>query len=87
MADKTSAALFATLFKKLASDPTEQHRQWALELWESTKGYDFSPYQMGCDEALKVLGLAYDGYDHEYRSDDDPDPPRYSVVHYRPFAT
>jgi hypothetical protein len=59
MADRTSAALFADIFKKLASDPTPQHVAWARELWPRMGDYPFRPYQMYCDDALLALGLAY----------------------------
>jgi len=28
-------------------------------LWELSRDYDFSPYQMSCDEALEQLGLLW----------------------------
>jgi hypothetical protein len=58
MADRTAATHFSDLFTKLASDPTDQHKQWAQEFYQQTWKYDFAPYQMYCDEALLVLGLA-----------------------------
>jgi hypothetical protein len=69
MADRTSAALFGKVFTVLASDPTPQHKQWARELWSQTLEYDFTPYQMDCDEALQVLGLAHKGIDPRYPED------------------
>ena len=58
MADRTSATVFSLVFNKLASDPTDQHKQWAREIWPETYKFDFSAYQMYCDDALLMLGLA-----------------------------
>lgn len=62
MADRTSAGLFADIFCHLAGEkdqtPHERDVTFARWLWEQTRKYDFSPYQMGCDEALETLGLA-----------------------------
>jgi hypothetical protein len=58
MADRTSAGLFGEFFCLLAADPTDQHVKWARDLWRNTLEYDFSPCQMGCDEALSTLSLA-----------------------------
>lgn len=58
MSDRTSAAIFGRLFERLATDPTEQHKQWARELWAETSGYDFHPKQMNADRSLIVLDLA-----------------------------
>jgi hypothetical protein len=57
MADRTSAALFATIFERLAEDP---ERNWdeAGRLIEQAQRYDFNHYQMECDGALLKLGLA-----------------------------
>jgi hypothetical protein len=66
MADRNSAAIFGSFFTRLASDPTEQHMDWAKEMWNETLGYDFSPYQMYCEEALIVLGLCRMKIDPEY---------------------
>lgn len=66
MADRQSAGMFADIFNFLAgfnsdqtrSEPTKRDRSFAHELWKSLGQYDFSYYQMYCDEALEVLGLA-----------------------------
>lgn len=58
MADRASAELFSSFFRMLAEDPTEQHRQMAHRLWRMTRHYDFAPYQLECNDALKALGLA-----------------------------
>lgn len=53
MADRTSAALFASLFERLAAGKTLD----AQTLWEMQGRYDFAPQQMGCNDALQKLGL------------------------------
>lgn len=66
MADRTSAALFASIFDHMAgfnkngprTQPTRRDRAFALEIWKQLGEYDFSYYQMGCDDALEILGLA-----------------------------
>lgn len=69
MADRTSASVFCAVFKLLASDPTPQHVAFARTLWGHTYAYDFSSYQLECDEALIALGLARMGVDPEYPGD------------------
>lgn len=67
MADRTSAALFAEIFKLLAADaPPTDPKALARRFWGMRRGLDFSPYQMYCDEALIKLGLARLGVDPEY---------------------
>lgn len=66
MADRTSAELFNTIFTMLAENPTEEHKLMAHKMWEKQYNYDFSPYQMYCDEALVTLGLAEKGVDPKY---------------------
>lgn len=67
MADRSSAALFAEIFKMLASnEPTSNPKALALRFWDMRREYDFSPYQMYCDEALEALGLLRRGVDPEY---------------------
>lgn len=58
MADRTSAALFASIFEMLAENPTDEHKLIARRIWPKTREYDFQPYQMFCDEELAKLGLA-----------------------------
>jgi hypothetical protein len=68
MADRTSAEIFATMFEMLAKNPTDEHKQMAKKLWRKRNHYDFSDYQMGCDDALIVLDLAKrDGEEIEYK--------------------
>ncbi|HPO92897.1 MAG TPA: hypothetical protein PL072_05440 [Phycisphaerales bacterium] len=65
MADRTSAGLFGMFFNVLAKNPTEEHRQMALEVYRETRNYDFNDYQMYCDDALVTLGLARKKIDPE----------------------
>jgi hypothetical protein len=58
MSDRTSAGMFSTMFELLASDPTPQHISWAYKLWQYTSNFDFSSYQLYCDDALVRLKLA-----------------------------
>lgn len=69
MADRTSAALFAEIFDVLASDEPMDRKALARRFYELSQGYDFSPSQMGCDEALTKLGLLRMGVDPEYPDD------------------
>jgi hypothetical protein len=65
MSDRTSADIFSKMFKLLASDPTPQHKAWALKLWRETPYYDFSNCELGCDKELKKLDLARKRVDPE----------------------
>lgn len=65
MADRTSAALFGSIFEYLAKNPDARAQEFARDLWAKTGGYDFSEYQMGCDDALRKLGLLRDGPDED----------------------
>lgn len=58
MADRDAAEIFSRMFEILAEKTTRDRRDMASELWESTKDYDFTPDQMGCDDALIALELA-----------------------------
>jgi hypothetical protein len=60
MADRTSAGLFGSIFEILAENGGDKDKEYALKFWEIKEdgGYDFSDYQMYCDEALVKLGLA-----------------------------
>lgn len=68
MADRTSARVFGKAFMLLAEEPFDKQRVIDL-LWKETRGFDFSPYQMCCDEALMKLGLARKGVDPDYPSE------------------
>jgi len=69
MADRTSAQLFNTIFTLLAKDGPIDKQKFANKVWEMTGNYDFSPCQLGCDAAIKKLGLARRGVDPEYPMD------------------
>jgi len=64
MADRTSAVLFGKIFDILAAD---QYEELARKLWDLKSSYDFSSYQMNCDESLIKLGLARKDIDPEGR--------------------
>jgi hypothetical protein len=66
MADRTSANLFGTIFKLLAKNPTDEHKEIAKEIFAETGDYDFSNYQMDADEALIALDLAKIGINPDY---------------------
>jgi hypothetical protein len=60
MADRTSASLFGMFFKVLAENPTDENKAIAERLARDyMRDYDFSPYQMYADDALRTLGLNY----------------------------
>jgi len=69
MADRTSARLFARFFTYLAKVGGGDALAEAHELWEEIYEYDFDYYQLGCDEALLVLGLARKGVHPDYPED------------------
>ena len=58
MADRNSAEIFGSLFDMLAAGLPADPAETARLLWNMQKGYDFSPCQMECDDALLKLGLA-----------------------------
>jgi hypothetical protein len=58
MADRTSAALFCTIFKELAADLSPGSVHVAHKIWPFVQSHDFNEYQMNCDDALIKLGLA-----------------------------
>jgi hypothetical protein len=68
MADRTSAEIFAAIFEVLATElpEGEKRTQLADRFWAMSRNYDFSDYQMGCDDALIALGLAHRGPDLVY---------------------
>lgn len=71
MADRTAAELFGTIFKLLdeeISDPAKR-RALAARFWDMQRDYDFSPYQMYVDVALKNLELARVAVDPDYPGD------------------
>lgn len=69
MSDRTSAEIFGEAFRFLAETNDERAKQMARRFWSMTSSYDFSPSQMGCDDALIALGLARRGVDPEWPDD------------------
>ena len=69
MADRTSAGIFADLFKMLAQHPSPEHKEVAQRIYEMSRNYDFSEYQMYADEACLILGVARMGMDPGYPED------------------
>ena len=69
MADRTSAGVFGEIFCILAEDPSDEHKKMARRIFELSRGYDFSPYQMGADAACQKLGLVRRGVDPRYPED------------------
>jgi len=68
MADRSSAYLFARIFGLIDEHvhDAEARQKLAREFWSESSGYDFSPYQMDCDEILLKLGLARRCVDPDY---------------------
>lgn len=58
MSDRSSAEVFGITFEELAKNPDPRNKRLAKKIYKLTKNYDFSAYQMDCDNALVVLGLA-----------------------------
>jgi hypothetical protein len=58
MADRTSAGLFGNIFEYIVGHTEMDVEDFIKWLWKQQENYDFSPYQMGCDDALLELGLA-----------------------------
>lgn len=63
MSDRNTAIVFARMFEFLADDDVlmsvpDQAVKMARQLWDSMRDYDFSPYEMYCDDALIKLKLA-----------------------------
>jgi hypothetical protein len=70
MSDRTAAALFKDIFEMLAQWPAGPMRDdLARRLWKMQRDYDFSPDQMGCDDALAALDLARRGIDPDWPDD------------------
>lgn len=78
MSDRNSAEVFSKFFDKLATDPTEQHKKWAKEIFAETRGYDFTTDQMECDKSLIALGLAE-------RKPDPDEPDETMIVYHEPW--
>lgn len=73
MADRSSAYLFARIFGLIDEHvhDAKTRQKLAFEFWAESRSYDFSPYQMDCDEILMKLGLARRGVDPDYPSEGD----------------
>jgi hypothetical protein len=71
VADRSSAYLFARIFGLIDQHvhDAETRQKLAREFWRESHAYDFSPYQMSCDEVLMKLGLARRGVDPDYPED------------------
>lgn len=69
MSDRTSAEIFGEAFRFLAKTNDEHAKAMARHFWSLTAGYDFTPRQMDCDDALIALGLARSGVDPEWPND------------------
>lgn len=64
MADRSSAEIFGDVFHYLSKQSNEPAtKKFAKFMWERKDHYDFSTYQMECDNALVKLGLAKRGQD------------------------
>lgn len=66
MSDRGAAYLFGQFFEYLAE---KGDRETALKFWRDSFEFDFSPYEMCVDDALKKLGLAKD-FINEYGEKD-----------------
>ena len=58
MADRSSAEVFGVIFDILAENPTKDHKDIALRLWNKSMYYEFNEDQMDCDKSLVSLDLA-----------------------------
>lgn len=78
MSDRSSAEIFGLIFEVLAKPGRFDRKKAASVIWRNTGNFDFSPYQMDCDDSLIALGLAtkckcggikYEGEDDAYHKD------------------
>lgn len=70
MADRSAAYLFGSVFELIdAHVPEEKRKKVALDFWNRSRDYDFSPYQMGQEDVLQRLGLARRGVDPDWPND------------------
>lgn len=70
MSDRSSAELFGEIFNLIVGYvPKAEQPKVAGEFWKMSRGYDFSDYQMGCDDQLIELGLAHKAVDPDYPED------------------
>ncbi len=69
MSDGTSSGIFGEVFRMLAEDPTEQHKEMASKIFAMTENYDFSYCEMEVGDELIKLDLAKMGIDPDYPED------------------
>lgn len=69
MSDRSSAGIFAMVFKLLAKNPTSENKAEARKFFKKSMEHDFSPYQMYADKACLALGIARKGVDPDYPDD------------------
>jgi hypothetical protein len=62
MADRSSAEIFSLFFEVIDKHVGrgKLRKELAKKIWNASRNYDFHPYQLECDDALKRLGLARD---------------------------
>jgi hypothetical protein len=58
MSDRSSPQIFYLIYTLLAVNPTAEHREIAAKLWKLSQKFDFSDYELGCEEAMIALGIA-----------------------------
>ena len=69
LADRTSAEIFGYIFERLASSKPIDRETMAKTMWEFSHDFDFSAYQMYCDNALIKFGFAKRGIHPDYPED------------------
>lgn len=77
MGDSKSCEIFSKVLKLLAENPTREHIDIAHELYAMTRNYDFTDYELDCNDALVALELA--------RYVPDPDFPGKPAIAYGPI--
>lgn len=76
MAARDAAEIFGVVFDLLNDELSEEDaKRLARRLWPETFRFDFSPYQMGADAALRALNLAEMRVNPEYADEGE-------VMHY-----
>ena len=63
MADRTSAEIFGRIFRLLAENNTDDHKELAKRVYDMSQEYDFMDYQMEADEVLVELDLPVEADD------------------------
>ena len=71
MSDRSGAYLFSRIFKLVDEHVTDEkeRKKLAREFWKETRDYDFSYYDLDCDDVLIRLGLAKKGVNPRYPED------------------